>query len=82
MPGNTSTSRTSTSTSNNGSLSSVVSSLMRAQYGLTSKEDTTSTTETDLDRHVAELLLQEAKERQERAKKDGKVDWTFSDDEG
>ena len=63
-----------------GSLSTVVSSLVRAQYGLASQEATS--TETDLDKHVAELLLQEAKAREERAKKDSSyAAWRFSDDE-
>ena len=66
-----------------GSLSTVVSSLVRAQYGLTSKEEHSGSgsNETDLDRHVAELLLQEAKERDERAKRANVGYWRLSDDE-
>lgn len=80
-----------------GSLTHVVQSLVRAQYGLTANEapnsgpstpngssskGKTGETETDLDRHVADLLLKEAKEREERAKKENIGYWRLSDDEG
>jgi hypothetical protein len=64
-----------------GSLSSAVSSLVRAQYGLTSQSESGAST-TDLDKHVADLLLQEAKEREARAKASSNTtSWSFSDDE-
>jgi hypothetical protein len=49
--------------SSGGSLSSVVSSLVRAQMG-SSVGPTVS--EADLDRHVAELILKEAKQKAQR----------------
>ena len=49
-------------------LSSVVSNLVRAQMGA-SVEPTI--TDDDLDRHVAELILKEAKQKAERYGKDG-----------
>ena len=49
-------------------LSSVVSNLVRAQMG-SSLEPTV--TDDDLDRHVAELILKEAKQKAERYGKDG-----------
>lgn len=91
-----SSSRSASGTAKPGSLTNVVQSLVRAQYGLTARESTNSgastpggsgskaggETETDLDRHVAELLLKEAKEREERAKKENVGYWRLSDDEG
>lgn len=50
------------------SLSSVVSDLVRAQMG-TSVSNTV--TDEDLDRHVAELILKEAKQKAERYGQDG-----------
>ena len=50
------------------SLSSVVSSLVRASMG-TSVSSTVK--DEDLDRHVAELILKEAKQKAERYNKDG-----------
>lgn len=67
---------------NGSSLSNVVSSLVRAQYGLATRETGNAAEDTDLDRHVAELLLQEAKEREERSKKENVGYWRLSDDEG
>ena len=49
--------------SNSSSLSDVVSNLVRASMGA-SVPDTI--TDEDLDRHVAQLILQEAKQREER----------------
>ena len=49
-------------------MSSVVSNLVRAQMGA-SVEPTI--TDDDLDRHVAELILKEAKQKAERYGKDG-----------
>lgn len=67
--------------SRGGSLSTAVSSLVRAQYGLKSLESTAAES-TDLDKHVAELLLQEAREREARAKASNSATaWSFSDDE-
>lgn len=64
-----------------GSLSSAVSSLVRAQYGLTSQSDS-GASNTDLDKHVAELLLQEAREREARSKASNSATaWSFSDEE-
>jgi hypothetical protein len=51
-----------------GSLSSVVSSLLRAQMGASVS---TSVTYEDLDRHVAELILKEAKKKAEQYDKQG-----------
>ena len=51
-----------------GSLSSVVSSLVRAQMGTSLP---TNTTDEDLDRHVAELILKEAKKKAEQYDKQG-----------
>jgi hypothetical protein len=51
-----------------GSLSSVVSSLVRAQMGASLP---TNTTDEDLDRHVAELILKEAKKKAEQYDKQG-----------
>lgn len=51
----------SASDSTNG-LSSVVSSLVRAQMGASVSSDVT---DEDLDRHVADLLIKEAKKRAE-----------------
>lgn len=67
-----------------GSLSSAVSSLVRAQYGLTSQSESgASSSITDLDKHVADLLLKEAKEREARSKSTSNslTSWSFSDDE-
>lgn len=68
-------------TSRGALLSNTVSSLVRAQYGLTARSENESTT--DLDKHVAELLLQEAREREARAKASNSTHtaWSFSDDE-
>lgn len=87
-----SSARSSNGPSKPGSLTNVVQSLVRAQYGLTAREASNSgasapngkagESETDLDRHVAELLLKEAKEREERAKKENVGYWRLSDDEG
>ena len=52
----------------NSSLSSVVSDLVRAQVGTAA---TSMVTDEDLDRHVAELILKEAKQKAERYGKDG-----------
>ncbi|KAL7009705.1 hypothetical protein EMMF5_000613 [Cystobasidiomycetes sp. EMM_F5] len=66
----------------NGSLSKVVSSLVRAQYGLAGSTTPDNDASTDLDRHVADLLLQEAKDREDRAKRDASYSsWRWSDDE-
>jgi hypothetical protein len=46
-----------------GSLSSVVSGLVRAQMGTSVS---TTVTDDDLDRHVAELILKEAKKKAEQ----------------
>jgi hypothetical protein len=58
----------STTVMSTSSLSSVVSSLVRASMG-TSVSNTV--TDDDLDRHVAELILKEAKQKAERYGKDG-----------
>ncbi len=50
------------------SLSSVVSNLVRAQMGSTLAP---TVTDDDLDRHVAELILKEAKQKAERYRHDG-----------
>ncbi|TFY73282.1 hypothetical protein EWM64_g10731 [Hericium alpestre] len=50
------------------SLSSVVSGLVRAQMG---GAVTGTITDDDLDRHVAELILKEAKQKAERYSKEG-----------
>lgn len=64
-----------------GSLSAAVSSLVRAQYGLPGAATQAETT-TDLDKHVADLLLLEAKEREARSKASNSLtSWYFSDDE-
>jgi hypothetical protein len=69
------------SVNDKASLSSAVSSLVRAQYGLNTNKTTSSST-TDLDKHVAELLLQEARDRDARSKASNSVNsWTFSDEE-
>ena len=49
---------------------------------MSSARSSNGASETDLDRHVAELLLKEAKEREERAKKENIGYWRLSDDEG
>ena len=49
-------------------LSSVVSNLMRAQMG---SSVSSTVQDDDLDRHVAELILKEAKQKAERYGKDG-----------
>ncbi|KAH9046969.1 hypothetical protein EDB83DRAFT_2543280 [Lactarius deliciosus] len=51
-----------------GSLSSVVSSLVRAQMGVSVP---TNVTDEDLDRHVADLILKEAKKKAEQYDKQG-----------
>ncbi|KAH9013870.1 hypothetical protein EDB84DRAFT_1582635 [Lactarius hengduanensis] len=51
-----------------GSLSSVVSSLVRAQMGVSVP---TAVTDEDLDRHVADLILKEAKKKAEQYDKQG-----------
>ncbi|KAH9056865.1 hypothetical protein EDB87DRAFT_1833426 [Lactarius vividus] len=51
-----------------GSLSSVVSSLVRAQMGVSVP---TAVTDDDLDRHVADLILKEAKKKAEQYDKQG-----------
>ena len=58
-------------------LSSAVSSLVRAQYGLSAREDK-GDSQTDLDKHVADLLLKEAADREVRAKATGSHAWSFS----
>ena len=50
------------------SLSSVVSNLVRAQMG---SSVATSVQDDDLDRHVADLILKEAKQKAERYLKEG-----------
>lgn len=45
---------------NHNSLSSIVASLTRAQFGLAA---TTTATDDQLDRHVADLLLKEARDK-------------------
>ncbi|KAI0066669.1 hypothetical protein BV25DRAFT_1988402 [Artomyces pyxidatus] len=52
----------------NSSLSSVVSDLVRAQMGASVSS---TVTDDDLDRHVAELILKEARQKAERYGKDG-----------
>ncbi|TDL19425.1 hypothetical protein BD410DRAFT_900273 [Rickenella mellea] len=52
----------------NSSLSSVVSNLVRASMGTSV---TSKVTDEDLDKHVAELILKEAKQKAERYLKDG-----------
>lgn len=70
-----------------GSLSNVVHNLVRAQYGLEASGSVPGHADngtTDLDRHVAELLLLEAKEREARraaSTSAGAGGWRFSDDE-
>ncbi|KAJ2971860.1 hypothetical protein NUW54_g12399 [Trametes sanguinea] len=49
-------------------LSSVVSNLVRAQMGSSVKE---TVQDDDLDRHVAELILKEAKQKAQRYQQDG-----------
>jgi hypothetical protein len=49
------------------SLSTVVSNLVRSSMGSV----TSTVTDEDLDRHVAELILREAKQKAERYGKDG-----------
>lgn len=69
------------STTRGGSLTNAVSSLVRAQYGLASRAEAGESS-TDLDKHVADLLLAEAKEREARAKaSQSYTSWSFSDDE-
>jgi len=51
-----------------GSLSSVVSGLVRAQMG---KSVSSSVTDEDLDRHVAELILKEAKKKADQYSEQG-----------
>lgn len=51
-----------TTKQNNGSLSSIVSNLIRSSFGSTST--TNSISDNDLDKHVAEMLLNEAKEKE------------------
>ena len=51
-----------------GSLSSVVSSLVRAQMGTSLP---TNLSDEDLDRHVAELILKEAKKKADQYDKQG-----------
>lgn len=68
------------STSTSASLSNVVSSLVRAQHGLTAREGGLES-ETDLDRHVADLLLKDAKAREERVAREKGSYWRLSDDE-
>lgn len=68
------------SKNSNGSLTSAVSSLVRAQYGLQSQSTPSADTTTDLDKHVAELLLLEAKEKEARLK-NSNTQWYFSDDD-
>jgi hypothetical protein len=51
-----------------GSLSSVVSSLVRAQMGATLPS---TVSDEDLDRHVAELILKEAKKKADQYDKQG-----------
>lgn len=50
------------------SLSSVVSDLMRASMGSTVPK---TVTDEELDRHIGEIILREAKQKAERYKKDG-----------
>ena len=52
----------------NSSLSSVVSSLVRASMGTSVSSNVT---DQELDRHVAELILKEAKQKAEKYLKDG-----------
>ena len=59
-----------------GSLSSVVSDLVRAQHGSAAS----SIPADDLDAYVADMLLKEAKEREERWGKEG-VRAYFSDED-
>lgn len=54
--------------SSSSSLSTVVSSLTRAQWGV---ESSSQATEADLDRAVAELIVKEAKKKAERYKETG-----------
>ena len=49
-------------------LSSVVSNLVRAQMG---SSVTPNVQDDDLDRHVADLILKEAKQKAERYRQDG-----------
>lgn len=57
-----------TATMADGSLSSVVSSLVRAQMGSSLPSNVT---DEDLDRHVADLILKEAKKKSEQYDKQG-----------
>jgi hypothetical protein len=59
-----------------GSFSSVVSNLVRAQLG----SSAASVADEDLDKHVADLILQEAKTSQKRWDEEG-VSAYLSDDE-
>lgn len=52
----------------NSSLTSVVSNLVRASMG---SSVSNTVTDEDLDRHVAELILKEAKQKAERYLQDG-----------
>lgn len=52
----------------NSSLSSVVSNLVRASMGASVPS---TVTDGDLDRHVAELILKEAKQKAEKYAKEG-----------
>ena len=52
----------------NSTLSSVVSNLVRAQMGASV---THSVTDEELDRHVADLILKEAKQKAERYSTEG-----------
>ena len=61
-------SRTITSPATMSTLSSVVSNLVRAQMGASVSN---SVADDDLDRHVAELILKEAKQKLEKYNKDG-----------
>ena len=50
---------------NHGSLSSIVSSLTRAQHGISNSSEAVD--DDELDRHVAELLLADARKREREA---------------
>ena len=67
------------SSSGNATLSSVVSNLVRAQFGA-SDPGMAHVADNDLDAYVAEMLLKEAKEKELKWSKEG-VRAYFSDEE-